>query len=74
MGEAIDMAMDDEEVEDETEGVVNQILDEIGIKLDEDMLNAPTSQKPTTTTTTTTTTTKTNEDAELEARLNRLGR
>ena len=67
MGEAIDMAMDDEEMEDDTEGVVNQILDEIGIKFEEDMLNAPTAQKQPVAQ-------KQTADDELEARLNRLGR
>lgn len=66
MGEAIDMAMDDEEMEEETDGVVNQILDEIGINLDESMLNAPSSQKEPVAK-------QTNEDADLEARLNKLG-
>jgi charged multivesicular body protein 2A len=66
MGEAIDMAMDGEEMEEETDGVVNQILDEIGINLDQTMLNAPTSEKPPAKVETV--------DTDLEERLNKLGR
>uniref|UniRef100_A0A914UIK6 Charged multivesicular body protein 2a n=1 Tax=Plectus sambesii TaxID=2011161 RepID=A0A914UIK6_9BILA len=42
MGDAIDDAMGDEDDEEETEGVVNQVLDELGIQMSDQLANLPT--------------------------------
>jgi len=44
MGDAIEDAMDTEEDEAESEQVVNQVLDEIGINLQEGLVDAPTTK------------------------------
>lgn len=67
VGEGLDMAFDDEEMEDETENVVNQILDEYGISFEDSLVAAPTGKNKQQTTTTT------SKEDELEARLKKLG-
>jgi len=41
VGDAIDDVMDDVEDETESENIVNQVLDEIGINLNEGLVDAP---------------------------------
>lgn len=41
MGDAVDDAFEGDEEEEETDNLVNQVLDEIGINLDEQMVAAP---------------------------------
>ncbi|KAF8931563.1 Charged multivesicular body protein 2A [Haplosporangium bisporale] len=41
MSDTIDEAMEEEEDEEEQDAIVNQVLDEIGINLDESLANAP---------------------------------
>lgn len=41
MSDTIDEAMDEEEDEEEEEAIVNQVLDEIGINLNESLVSAP---------------------------------
>jgi charged multivesicular body protein 2A len=45
IGDAIDDALEDEADEEEEEQIVSSVLDEIGINLDESLVNAPTKQK-----------------------------
>uniref|UniRef100_A0A6A7GAH5 Vacuolar protein sorting-associated protein 2 homolog 1 n=1 Tax=Hirondellea gigas TaxID=1518452 RepID=A0A6A7GAH5_9CRUS len=45
MGDAMDDAMEDEDDEEETDLVVSQVLDEIGIKFDENLVDAPSKQE-----------------------------
>lgn len=45
IGDAIDDALEDEADEDEEDQIVSSVLDEIGINLDESLVNAPTKQK-----------------------------
>ncbi|KAI8056030.1 SNF7 family protein [Syncephalis plumigaleata] len=49
MSDAVDDVMMDEEDEDEEELIVHQVLDEMGIQLDQQLVNAPTGLKTTTT-------------------------
>jgi charged multivesicular body protein 2A len=44
MGEAIDDAMEDEEDEEDEERIVNQVLDELDIRFEEDLVDAPSTQ------------------------------
>mmetsp|Transcript_4643 Transcript_4643/g.16632 ORF Transcript_4643/g.16632 Transcript_4643/m.16632 type:complete len:227 (+) Transcript_4643:232-912(+) len=44
MGDAIDDALEGEEEEEESEELVNSVLAEIGLSLDEQLVNAPTAQ------------------------------
>ncbi|CAJ0632396.1 1731_t:CDS:2 [Entrophospora sp. SA101] len=76
MNDVIDDTMAEEDDEEETEMIVNQVLDEIGITLDQSLVDAPTTIEKT----------KTNErvplaaemessdDAALQARLDQLRR
>jgi len=41
MGDAMEDAMDDAENEVESDEIVNQVLDEIGVKMNEDLVDAP---------------------------------
>ncbi len=66
MGDAIDDALADEDEEEETENVVNQILDEIGISLTDQLPDVKGGQMKSTTTA--------SKDKVLEDRLNGLGR
>jgi len=68
MGDAIDDAMEDEEDVAESEQVVNQVLDEIGIQMSDQLVNVP--GKSRTVTEDTVAKTETND---VEARLNNLG-
>lgn len=67
MDETLEMAMDDEDVEGETDEVVNQVLDEIGIDFKESMLDAPSNKQ-------TKQQANTVDEDDLTARLNNLGR
>jgi charged multivesicular body protein 2A len=69
MGDAIDDAMEDEEDVAESENVVNQVLDEIGIQMSEQLVNVPGKQRVAEPVQT-----EKAESAEVEARLNNLGR
>ncbi|GAB4842945.1 hypothetical protein Ancab_012923 [Ancistrocladus abbreviatus] len=42
-GDAIDDALEGDEEEEETEELVNQVLDEIGIDVNQELVNAPSS-------------------------------
>nr|XP_043622689.1 vacuolar protein sorting-associated protein 2 homolog 1-like [Erigeron canadensis] len=47
MGDAIDDALEDEDAEEQTEELVSQVLDEIGININQELMNAPSGSVPT---------------------------
>ncbi|XP_047322512.1 vacuolar protein sorting-associated protein 2 homolog 1-like [Impatiens glandulifera] len=80
MGDAIDDAMEGDEEEEETEELVSQVLDEIGIDINSELLNAPSSTVTAPATknkvaqTETTAKDDTGIDGDLQARLDNLRR
>ena len=68
IGDSIEDAMDEEEDEEETEAIVGQVLADIGLDLNDKMVDAPNKQE------TVETVEEDSTDKELEARLNNLKR
>ncbi|KAI8076867.1 vacuolar sorting protein DID4 [Halteromyces radiatus] len=79
MGDAIDDVMEEEEDEVESEEIVNKVLDEIGISLNQELIEAPTGIKQSTPVSTNERVAQTEgglsaDDAALQARLDNLRR
>jgi len=68
VGDALESAMDDVEDEEESDQIVNQVLDEIGINLNDSLVDAPGKKQEEAKIA------ENDADKELEARLNNLKR
>lgn len=73
VGDAIDDTMDTAEDEAETDQVVNQVLDELGVQLNDGLVNVPQKQTAATHVAEETKLEAHPADSDLQARLNNLG-